>query len=190
LLIQPISYQTKPFQSPIYYGYRVGYFFSRNFGLESEFTHLKAYAETNRTARIAGTLQGVPIDQSTAVSSVVERFNITHGVNLLMANFVARKAFRQSASSPRFIASGRVGGGVTIPHPENEVLGVANVEHYQVGAPAWQVGAGLEIRLWRRLYAEGEVKYTRTRENVDIAQGTGESLLRSTHAITGFVWHL
>ena len=189
LSIQPVSYQTKPFQSPLYYGYRAGYFFSPHFGLEGEFTHLKVYAETGPIAQISGTLQGVPISESAPLNSVVQRFNITHGVNLILANFVARKAFRQVASPARFLLSGRVGLGLTIPHAENEVLGISNLEHYQVGQPAWQLGAGLEVRLWRRLYAGGEVKYTRTRQNVDIAQGTAESLLKSAHGIAGFAWH-
>jgi hypothetical protein len=33
------------------------------------------------------------------------------------------------------------------------------------------------------------VKYTRTLENVDTAQGTAESLLNSVHGIIGFVWY-
>ena len=69
-------------------------------------------------------------------------------------------------------------------------LGISNMERYEVGAPAWQVGAGLEIRLWRRLYADSELKYTRTREQVDVAGGTAESLLKSTHLLAGIAWHL
>jgi lipid A oxidase len=189
LLVQPVDYQTKPFQSPLYYGYRAGYFFTPHFGLEGEFTHLKVYAETGRTAQISGTLQGVAIQETAPLDSVVQRFNITHGVNLVLADFVARKAFRQVGPSARFLLSGRVGVGTTIPHAENEVLGVSNQEHYQVGHPAWQVGAGFEVRLWRRLYAETGIKYTRTDQKVDITQGTATSLLRSTHAVAGFVWH-
>lgn len=190
LLLQPISYQTKPFQSPLYYGYRAGYFFTPRFGIEGEFTHLKVYAETERTAQITGTLQGAAINESAPLDSVVQRFNITHGVNLLLANFVARKGFRKTGSSARLLLSGRVGAGVTIPHAENQVFGISNVEHYEVGRPAWQLGVGLEVRLWRRLYAEAEAKYTRTRQEVDIPQGTAESLIKSTHGVAGFVWHL
>jgi len=130
------------------------------------------------------------MNESAGVNSVIQRFNITHGVNLLLANFVGRRAFRGQGRSARFLVSGRVGVGFIIPHPENEVLGISNMEHYEVGAPAWQVGAGLEIRLWRRLYADSELKYTRTREQVDVAGGTAESLLKSTHLLAGIAWHL
>jgi len=190
LLLQPVSYQTKPFQSPVYYGYRAGYFFTRHFGVEGEFTHLKVYAETERTVQISGTWQGVAMNESAPLDSVVQRFNITYGVNLILTNFVARKAFRPEGQAARFLLAGRVGVGFTVPHAENEILGVSNSEHYQVGHAAWQVGAGFEVRLWRRLYAETGIKYTRTDQSVDIAQGTAESQLKSTHAVAGFVWHL
>jgi hypothetical protein len=184
LLIHPVSYAAKPFQSPIYYGYRADYFFTRHFRLEGEFTHLKVYAETGRTAQISGTVGGVPVSETAPIDSVVQQFDITHGVNLVLANFVARKSFGQ-----RFILSGKVGGGITVPHPENEVLGVSNDQHYQLGQPAVQCGAGFEIRLWRGLYADTELRYTRVRERVDIAEGTGESLLDTIHSTAGFAWH-
>jgi hypothetical protein len=189
LQIRPVSYSDKPFQPAIYYGYRAGYFFTRHFGLEGEFNHLKVYAQTERNAQISGTLHGVAVNETAPIDSVVQLFNITHGVNLLLGNFVARKAFRWSGELARFILSGKVGAGITIPHPINEVLGVSNVGHYQVGSPALQIAAGFEMRLWRRLYADTEVKYTRTRESVDIVQGTAESLLRNTHFVGGFAWH-
>lgn len=189
--IAPVFYKTKPFQSPVYYGYRAGYFLGRHIGFETEFTHLKVYADSGRTAVISGTLRGQSIAGTALLNSVVQRFNITHGVNLLLANGVVRKGFRKGAESPygRFIVAGRIGGGITIPHAENEVLGVSNREHYQVGSPAIQVAGSFEIRLWRRLYGETEVKYTRVRERVDIAQGTAESLLNTVHSVAGLAWH-
>ena len=127
LLFEPISYEGRSFQSPLYYGYRAGYFFTRHFGLESEFTHLKVYAETDPTAQISGSLQAAPMNESAGVNSVIQRFNITHGVNLLLANFVGRRAFRGQGRSAHFLVSGRVGVGFTIPHPENDVFG--HLEH-------------------------------------------------------------
>jgi hypothetical protein len=191
LLIHPISYADRPFQSPLYYGYRAGYYFNRfhrHFGFQGEFTHLKVYAETDRVAQISGMLNGAPINETAVVSSVVQRFDITHGVNLLTGNFVFRQPLRATGSS-RFVFLARTGAGVTIPHPENEILGTLNMQRYQVGSPVIQFGAGLEVRLWRAIYALTEVKYTRTNETVDIAQGTGTSLLNSAHAIAGLEWH-
>lgn len=188
LMIHPISYADKPFQSPLYYGYRGGYFFSSHWGFEAEFTHLKVYADTNRTAQISGTLNGAPVTETVLLSSVVQSFNITHGVNLLTGNLVFRKALTGDTPA-RFIFEARAGAGVTIPHAENEILGVSNAEHYQIGSPVIQFGAGLEIRIYSRLYALAEAKYTRTDETVNIAHGTASSLLSTTHAIAGLGWH-
>jgi hypothetical protein len=173
---------------PSIYGYRAGYFFSRHFGFEGELTHLKVYGETGRMAQISGLLYGAPLNETALVSSVVQEFNITHGVNLLTGNFVARKALGPDASA-RFVLELRVGAGVTIPHPINEVLGVPNAQEYQIGSPAIQVAGGLDIRLWRRLYAITEAKYSRTNETVNIAHGTARSLLNSGHVIGGLALH-
>lgn len=59
LRIHPISYRANSFQSPIYYGYRAGYFFTRHFGVEGEFTHLKVYADTARNAQFSGSTAGI-----------------------------------------------------------------------------------------------------------------------------------
>jgi hypothetical protein len=97
----------------------------------------------------------------------------------------------QTMIAARILMGGDVGQGSQIPYAENEILDISNKESYRVGAHVWQVGAGLEVRLWRRLYADGELKYTRTREKVDNAEGAGESLLKSTHEVVGqLVWHL
>lgn len=189
VVIHPVSYATKPFQSPVYYGYRAGYYFNRHFGLEGEFTHLKVYAETGRPAAISGILQGVPVSGRMPISSIVQRFNITHGVNLLTGDFVARKSFGHNIQAARCVLAARIGAGITIPHAENQVFGISNAEHYQVGSPVIQAGAGVELRLWRGLYGIAEGKYTRTNEDVDIAQGTARSLLSTTHLIAGLSWH-
>jgi len=190
LLIHPISYEDRPFHSPLYYGYRAGYYFNRfhrHFGFQGEFTHLKVYAETDRMAQISGLLNGAAVNKTALVSSVAQRFDVTHGVNLLTGNFVFRQPL--GCGSSRFVFLARTGAGITIPHPENEILGILNMQHYQVGSPVIQFGAGLEIRLWRAMYALTEVKYTRTNETVDIARGTGTSMLNSAHAIAGLAWH-
>jgi hypothetical protein len=193
LLITPVSYATNAFEAPLYYGYHAGYFWKRfrhDIGFEGEFTHLKVFAETNKQAQITGVLHGLPINENAPLDTTVQYFNITHGVNLLTGNLVARKCFHQTGTQPRLILSTRVGGGITIPHPENEILGIPNMQHYQIGSPVWQLGADSEIRFWRRLYFDTGFRFTRTRESVDIAGGTGTSLLSSFHLLFGFTWHL
>jgi len=188
LTLHPISYADKPFTPAIYYGYRAGYFFSRHFGVEGELTHLKVYAQTDRLAQISGVLYGAPINETALVSSVVQEFKITHGVNLLTGNFVARKALGLEASA-RFVLEARFGAGITVPHPINEVLGVPNAQAYQIGSAAIQIAGGIDIRLWRRLYAITEAKYSRVNETVNIAHGTAATLLDTAHVIGGLALH-
>ncbi len=188
LTLHPIAYADKPCTPAIYYGYRLGYFFSRRFGFEGELTHLKVYADTNRLAQISGVLYGMPVNETALVSSVVQQFNITHGVNLLTGNFVARKALGPETAA-RVVLEARVGAGATIPHPINVVLGEPNVQGYQIGSLAVQAAGGVEIRLWRGLYAITEAKYTRTNETVNIFHGTAATLLNSAHLIGGLAVH-
>jgi hypothetical protein len=86
-----ISYRGESFQSPLYYGVRGGYFFRLHWGAEVEFTHAKVFANVNQSAPISGTLNGLPVNVRQPVDTIVQRFSISHGVNLLLANVVFRQ---------------------------------------------------------------------------------------------------
>jgi lipid A oxidase len=178
LRLDGVTFEGRSFQSPVYYGYRLGYFWNRRFGVEAEFVHMKVYARTERTVNARGTLRGSPVDGSIRMSEAVSRFSVSHGANFLLGNFVVRQPMH------RLTLTGRFGLGPSIPHPETEVDGVFQ-EQYEVGWPAVQAAAGVEIRLWRRLYWLAEYKFTRSRENVRIPGGTAETLLRSHHGVSG-----
>lgn len=55
----PFSGQS--FQSPVYYGYRGGYYFSRHFGVEAEFIHLKIHADLDALLDIEGVVGEVAV---------------------------------------------------------------------------------------------------------------------------------
>ena len=185
-----VRYSGNSFQGPLYYGAHGGYFFGRHWGIESEFTHLKIFAKVQKPAPVSGTLTGALVNTVQPADLLVQRFSISHGVNLLMANVVFRQPLWHSLSEPlgRLLIDTRLGGGATIPHPESTIQGRAD-EHYQIGRPVFAAAAGAELRLWRRLYWQGEYKYTRTRQRVDIFSGTAETLLQSHHLATGPVIH-
>src|SRR3954470_3849613 len=46
LTFADLPFQGRSFESPLYYGGRLGHFFFRHFGVETEFIHLKMYANT------------------------------------------------------------------------------------------------------------------------------------------------
>jgi hypothetical protein len=184
-----VSYRGESFQSPFYYGVRGGYFFSRHFGAEVEFTHLKVFANVSRSTPVSGTLNGAAINTVEPINTVIQGFSISHGVNLLLANAVFREPLGQSGDKrPRAMVEFRFGAGTTIPHAES-IIEENPDQHYQVGSPAIQLASALEIRLWHRLYWSGEYKFTRVREQVSVYSGTVTSLLLSHHLVTGPVFH-
>jgi hypothetical protein len=185
-----IRYAGNSFQSPLYYGVRGGYFFRRHIGLEAEFIHLKVFAQVHQSSPVTGTLRGVELHASVPVDSIVQRFSISHGVNLLLGQVVLRQDLLRATSDKlgRLILNLRLGLGGSIPHPESTILGAAD-EHYQGGSIAGQVAGGAEFRLIKHLYWLGEYKYTRTRPEVRIVSGHAGTLLNSHHIVTGVAVH-
>lgn len=180
-----ISYRGESFQKPLYYGFRGGYLFRPKWGVEVEFTHLKVFANVNQPATVTGILNGAPIDARQPVNAILQRFSISHGVNLLLTNAIFRQAlWRSNLRAARAYVNVRLGAGATIPHAESTVQGRAD-EHYQAGSPALQFAGSIELRIWKRWYWMGEYKFTRTREQVDVSSGTANSLLQSHHVVTG-----
>src|SRR6478752_1432155 len=56
IVFRDVPFSGRSFHSPIYYGYRAGFYFKRQFGVEAEFIHLKIYADPDRSVEIAGTV--------------------------------------------------------------------------------------------------------------------------------------
>jgi lipid A oxidase len=185
-----VAYSGESFQAPLYYGVRGGYFFRHEWGVEAEFTHLKVFANENQQTTVTGTLNGALINSRDALNAIVQRFSISHGVNLLLANAVFRHDLWRSdnAKPGRVILDFRFGAGATIPHAESTIQGHAD-EHYQVGSPVIQFAPGIELRLFHRLYWMGEYKFTRVHEQVDIFSGTATTSLQSHHVVTGPTIH-
>jgi hypothetical protein len=185
-----IAYSSESFQPPLYYGVRAGYQLRPHWGIEAELTHLKVFANIDRATVVTGTLNGASINGAAPINSIVQRFSISHGVNLLLANAVFRHQLGRSAtesSAPVYLVF-RAGAGATIPHAESTIEGQTD-EHYQVGSPAFQLAGGIEARIGRRLYWSGEYKFTQTRQHVAVHAGTAATLLQSHHLITGPVIH-
>lgn len=185
-----LQFRSRSFDSPLYYGVRGGYFFSRHFGVDLELVHVKAYARTLQAADASGIIEGRPVSGRILPATVLDRFSMSHGVNYLFTSFVARHDFMRPPGRERgpITVFGRAGGGQSIPHAESSFRGVT-VEHYELGGVAVQLAGGVELLFWRRLGALFEYKYTRGRQKVDVAFGHAESLLKSHHGVFGLVWH-
>lgn len=192
LTLEPVHYTSDSLESPIYYGYRVGYVPGRRwFGVEGEFVHMKVTADTSRLARADGVFRGRSIAGDVPVGSVLERFSITHGVNLLLANAVLRhQGAAGTGSGPRWMLVGRVGAGASVPHVESQTPDGASLEQYEWGSLSLQAAGGAELRITRALYLSGEYKLTRTTQDVTIVGGSARTPLLTHHLAIGVSVHV
>jgi hypothetical protein len=184
----PVRYRSESLDSPLYYGYRAGYFPKSGWlGLEGELIHLKVVADTTRTTRVDGTLQGAQVAAPVVLSSIVEQFSITHGVNLLLVNAVLRWRPRlDQEGASRWTIAARVGAGGSIPHAESQIDGRFH-EGCEWGSLSLQGAAGVQLRLQKHLSLLGEYKLTRSVQHVRIADGTARTPLTTHHLTAGLV---
>jgi opacity protein-like surface antigen len=187
-----VDLKGRSFDGPLYYGIRAGFFPRRKFpiGVEVEFTHLKVYADARQPVLATGTYQGQSLNRQINLGEIVQAYSVSHGVNLLFVNAVARQGFGKSKDNRRdsLIIAARVGAGPTLPHTESTVDG-QHQEQYESGALGLQLAAGAELHLWQGLYLLGEYKFTRTRQKGKIFMGTAEALLKTQHGVVGLSYH-
>jgi hypothetical protein len=191
LTLSPVRYHSESLEAPIYYAYRISVFPSSGWlGIEGEFIHLKVIADTTRPVMAEGVIRGEAVSDVRPLATVLERFSITHGVNLLLVNAVARRAVRSDNDGPpRWFFTGRAGAGASVPHPESTIAS-ASLERYEWGSLSLQAAGGLELRLTNRLYIAGEYKLTRTVQHVSVAGGSARTPLTTQHLVGGVVAHL
>jgi hypothetical protein len=163
-IVTGVTFDSRSFDSPLYYGYRVGWFKQRSgIGAEGELIHLKVYARPE------------------TLGADVRRFSISHGLNLLLANVVVR---RPVAASHRAYATARLGAGVTVPHAESDIGGIAQ-QQYEWGSVALQAAIGTELRVARRVRVLAEYKLTTAAPSVSVAGGTIQGRYLSQHVAAG-----
>jgi hypothetical protein len=172
-----VQFEGKPFQSPQYYGWRVGRMFGgrERFGIEFEFIHLKVIARTDRPYAAVGIAETAP-GQPFAMSTVVQRYAMTHGLNFAVVNGVGRLPLGR-----RLAVIARAGVGPTIPHAETTIAGAAR-EQYEYGGLGAHFSAGAELRAWRFVSAAVDYKFTLARPMIDVVQGTGRTTT-ATHQV-------
>jgi hypothetical protein len=155
------EFRTRPFEEVPYYDVRVGTRLARA-AWELELVHHKLYLE-NR-------------------SSEVERFEITHGFNLITVNRVWTC----------FGFDLRTGAGIVLAHPQSIVRDAAFPEDagalglgWYISGAAMQAGFGRRFRLSRRFDAGLEGKLTAAAARVPIAQGSADIANLAAHGLVG-----
>lgn len=180
LLFEEMPFDSRSSESPIYYGYRVGYRVPTIAWLfvEGELIHGKVYPRSPTTTLGSGTLRGTSASDI-PFESVVQHFNLSHGLNFIVFNAVARRAF-----TSRVAATARLGAGPMLPHVESVVDG-ARREEYQWAGIGAQVGGGAELTVWRTLALTAEYKWTHARPHVSLARGEAMLTTTSHHLAIG-----
>lgn len=142
--LDDVAYKGEAFRSPWYYGVRVSFVpgGAASLSPEIEWTHAKAIAK---------------IDPR---SSELNAFQQSHGLNFLLGNLAYRFA---PLCGGRCTPVVRGGLGVSTPHVESTFRNV-HQEQYQRGGFAWQLGAGVEYRLWQFVYGVADARITRVTE--------------------------
>lgn len=154
-------YRTDALSEPLYYVVRIGSW-RGNRGWALELAHHKLLLENEPPE--------------------VQRFEISHGYNLLTLNRVWRHG------RMRYL----LGAGAVVAHPESEVRGRAWPDHgglfgggYYVTGPTVQVGAGRELPLPGSLFAAVEGKVTASYARVPIRNGHATAPDAAFHLLAG-----
>jgi lipid A oxidase len=170
-----VDFEGRPFESPQYYGARLGRFLNddRRLGAELEFIHLKVIANPDQ------------------LGPDVQQYRMTHGLNFLVANLTSRIPFGRSAyGDAPFAVVSRLGAGVTIPHAETIILGVSQ-EQYEYAGLGAHAAVGVVAKLKGRLSILTEYKVTYAKPRITTAHnGTGRTTTLSHHVAFGFAFGL
>lgn len=186
-----VSWDTKPFTTPPYYGIRLNHFFERwpNWGVGLDFTHDKVYAQTNNVVQVSGTINGVPVNQSVRMNTTVQQFQITHGVNIIALDFLYRWTGNFASDAfPNGRLQPYLGAGPTyyILHPENTINNVHNHEIYKESGFGYVVMGGVQYWLTRHVGLFAETKFNSGHANVNTANnGTATTTLDTFQLIGG-----
>lgn len=164
------SFATKPFDSPPYYGIRLGKW-NEGHALEIEHIHHKLYVDE------------LPAD--------VQHFEITDGYNLFL--------FNSAWQLKKVDLIARAGLGVVIAHPQITVRNMTNYNPgggaipmiwdsdsgYQWAGPAIQASLEKEFRLNKNWLLSLEGKVSHANANIDIEGGSVEVPNTAVHLVGG-----
>ena len=178
LVFDEVTFDARPFESPQYYGVRVGRLFGarRRFGVEFEWLHPKVYSNIGETVHISGQLHGVAIDTTAPMNTLVQHYAMSHGMNFMLVNAVLRQPLSEDRDrfASRVALTARAGAGPMLPHAENTVEN-ESASHWEWAGAGYQVAGGVDVRLFGWLSAIADYKFGHASPEVTIANGTGQT---------------
>jgi hypothetical protein len=180
-----VQFSARSLTSPQYYVWRLGKFFGsrQRVGVEFEFTHLKVISDTSKSYVASGTIDGVLLPGGTSVpmNAAVQEYQMTHGLNFLLFNIVARLPI---GSSGRLALVARAGTGPTLPHGETNVLGQFR-QGYEWAGVGVEGSAGLALKLSRLLTVIADYKISHARPEITVAGGSGQTTALTQQVAVG-----
>ena len=172
---------------------RVGYFLAGKpwMGVAVEFMHFKVFAEVQRSVRVTGTNEGVPIDAVQPMDAIVDRYIVGNGVNFITASFLARKRLKRSEEYPdgRLQPYVGVGAGPTLLYTQSTVNDKKRSGPYEFGSIGLAALGGVQVQLSRRWDLFAEHKRTYTQANGSIDDGSSRTDLHTNHYTAGAGLH-
>lgn len=191
LALDTIPFHDASWQSPVYYGGRLTCFLRRApwLGVEVEFIHMKAIADTAAVVRMQGSEGGTAVDEPRQVSTVLRRLSLSHGLNFALSNVVVRVPLRAGILPSRVTLLARVGAGPTIPHVE-ATLSNGSADGYQWGRVGFHAAVGAEVSISKRLALCLEAKRTATRQVVQIGTAELTASFTTRHFMAGMTYRL
>lgn len=191
---EDVAFDDDSFKAPLYYGLRAGYFFESHpwLGLGVEFFHFKIDADTSEVRPLRGTRNGSPVAGAVPVKSVVERFEVSHGVNYFTLDALFRYPL---LTSPEQFPHGRlqpytgVGLGPVIAYPEMRIDNVRAEPGYEIAGVGVQAFVGMRFLIFKYLGVFGEYKFTHSALSVSVPSGTGRVQENTHHLVGGLTIH-
>jgi hypothetical protein len=171
-----------------YMGARAGFFLGAPgwLAVSGEVVHFKIFADIEEQLRVRGTAAGLLVDTVAPFGQFVQQYQVSNGVNLVLANLEAHRRLSPSAGFPdgRLDVYGGFGGGLTFPYTRSVIDGQGRAG-YKVGRPAAQLLGGMSWQFARHWDTSLEYKFTVTTVDGEIAGGDSRSELRTHHLVFG-----
>jgi lipid A oxidase len=188
LIFRDVSYRSKDFDTPPYYGARLSYFppAITHWGFGVEFVHAKLYLNTDETVHVTGTRNRSPVNDYERVGDTIEGFDLSHGLNFLTADVIYRwfLAERSEKLLGRLQPYAGAGIGAVVPHVESSIGGV-HFGQYQWHGPGVQGFVGINLDLARHWSVFLEYKLSYADLDLTIPNGSINVSPWTHHLVTG-----
>ena len=140
----------------------------------------------------SGRFANQPVEGLRRLGDHIQQFDISHGLNFLLANLVWRtggwrkKPF--SAQSPYAVF--RSGLGACISHTESTINGIHR-EQYELSGPGFQTSIGGVLPINRSLSLMLEYKFTHAwLRGLKVDQGEADTAIGGSHLVFGSAFSL